>query len=113
MKNFTLISFLALTSLTSFAAQAEESPVKGLLECTKGQAALLVFQYRAGGFETYGQVTFAPFHTVNVVCNNAVGLMGADKSFRCAGIDRDQTPIVLDVIRTNDGYSWNGTKCEQ
>jgi hypothetical protein len=105
MKNLMIISLLALAPTLASAADGS------LLSCGNNQQSLHLFDRPVGGLDTYGQVSLGHFHAVNVICNNAVGLIGAKANIRCVGVDYDDTIVDIIVKSDNGNYSWNRISC--
>ncbi len=102
-----------LASLTAFA----EIPI---LNCEnqdpQNLKSIAIWEYDGVSLESYGQVSLAPFHSVNLVCNNASVLKSLGKDIVCAGVDRASpvsSPSVVSetIVATTTGYTWRGSSC--
>lgn len=95
-------------------ARPSAGPIQPVLSCEDPglHQSLQLFTYRGAAFEVYGQAILGPYRAVNVVCNNAIGLIGAKQPVKCVGAEFNGEVHVFDIVPASDGgYSWHGQRC--
>lgn len=97
------------------------SAMERILSCEdrNGQSPLYISIWTTENvvIESYGQVSLRPYHSVNLICNNAIALKSLHKDILCTGLDRQTTPasptvLTESILATDSGYTWRGLDCQ-